>query len=199
MIPKRAMEEQVLCAKSGLFPSEICPELDTSWLPEAPGRTRSCPFHERVHLSPDGQYRVTAECVPSSERRTEIRFVLPPSWEHYYRRRNPSYAPLPPYAPYCQEGGDGGDMVLIHPSTARSSHYLPIGLSGEKGELVFEASHRNDEAKLHWHLDDRYLGSTTSPHKMAFDVKRGEHLMTIVDGSGNTIEHPFEVMAREEG
>jgi penicillin-binding protein 1C len=88
-------------------------------------------------------------------------------------------------------------MALLHPASPNSSHYLPIGFSGEKGELVFEASHRDHDAELHWHLDERYIGRTKGSHRMAFEVESGEHVMNIVDADGNRIQHRFEVMTRE--
>ncbi len=197
-IPKRSLDKKAVCAKSGYLPSAKCPEIDSVWIPQTPKRTLACSFHRKVHLSQDGQYRVTADCVPASERRSSTRFVLPPSWEYFYRRKDPSYQPLPPFAPYCDSDGETQEMALIHPPNARSSFYLPIGLSGEKGELVFEASHRDPNEKLHWHLDQRFLGKTSTPHKMAFKVEKGDHVVTIVDGSGRTIRHPFEVMAKEK-
>lgn len=198
--PDRALKEAAVCARSGHFPSRNCPKLDSVLLPKAPGRTHSCPYHRQVLLSEDRNFRVSAACLPASERIAEERFVLPPSWEHFYRTQNPSYRPLPPFAPYCHgKSSRSGEMALIQPSTAQSTHYIPIRLSGKKGKLVFEASHRQDEEELHWHLDDRYLGSTEGIHEMAFKVEKGEHTMRIIDEDGSEIVHPFEVMEKEKG
>lgn len=196
--PMRDLQERMLCSKSGHPASRHCPEVDTLAVPDVALSVNSCPYHERIHLSKDHRYRVHAECLSASERKSEERFILPPVQEYFYRRENPSYGRVPPLAPYCQGSGDVEEMALIHPPTPNSVHYLPVGFSGEKSELVFEAAHRQSEETLHWHLNDRYLGSTEKPHQMAFEVEKGEHLMRVVDGSGNALHHPFEILGREE-
>lgn len=198
-IPEHELESKALCARSGHYPSKDCPQLDTTWVPEASGKTAACSFHKRIHLSKNGSYRVTASCMDASGLCSESRFVLPPSWEYYYRRNTPSYTPLPPFAPYCQGNTGKTAMALIHPPDPHSRHYLPVGLSGEKSQLVFEASHRDKSEELQWHLGERYLGKTEPPHRMAFQARPGDHVMIIVDDAGNTIRHRFEVMERKRG
>ena len=78
-------------------------------------------------------------------------------------------------------------------STSRSSW------GGRKGRAVFAAAHRDPDATLHWHLDDRYVGSTSVFHEQALDVADGWHVVTVVDEMGNRARRGFEVLARVEG
>ena len=61
---------------------------------------------------------------------------------------------------------------------------------------MFEAVHRDRNATLYWHLDDRYLGSTSVFHQQALDVAPGPHVVTVVDEHGNRLARQFEVLAR---
>jgi penicillin-binding protein 1C len=72
-----------------------------------------------------------------------------------------------------------------------------MDLAGEKGQTVFEAVHRRPEATLFWHLDNRYLGSTSTFHQQALDIEPGVHVVTIVDEKGNRLARRFEVLGRE--
>jgi len=57
--------------------------------------------------------------------------------------------------------------------------------------------HRDPNATLHWHLDDRYIGATRTYHQQAIDVEPGTHSLTVVDGEGNRLSRRFEVLPRE--
>jgi len=65
------------------------------------------------------------------------------------------------------------------------------------GETVFEATHRDREAVLYWHLDNTYIGKTQNFHKMGLRPKAGEHSLTIVDEKGDYLSIQFEILAGE--
>ena len=43
---------------------------------------------------------------------------------------------------------------------------MPIEGSGARGRVVFEATHQARDGRLHWHIDDRYMGSTEVVHEL---------------------------------
>jgi penicillin-binding protein 1C len=86
-------------------------------------------------------------------------------------------------------------MEFLYPNAA-GRIYIPVELDGNKGRTIFEAVHRNRDARIFWHLDGTYLGSTGTFHQMSLDVPPGPHVVTIVDGSGNRLSRAFEVLAR---
>ena len=57
------------------------------------------------------------------------------------------------------------------------------------------AVHRDPEATLHWHLDDRYVGSTSMIHEQALDMGLGWHTLTVVDERGNSARRKIEVLS----
>ncbi len=87
-------------------------------------------------------------------------------------------------------------MEFLYPNAA-AKIYIPIELDGSVGRTVFEAIHRDRAARLYWHLDGRYIGSTDTFHQMPLDVPPGPHVVTIVDPDGNRLSRGFEVLARQ--
>jgi penicillin-binding protein 1C len=87
-------------------------------------------------------------------------------------------------------------MALVTPAS-KSQIYVPLELSGERGRVVFEATHRDDDAVIHWHLDDNYLGSTTQIHQLNANPPAGAHRLTLVDGSGARVSRRFSVIDRD--
>lgn len=57
--------------------------------------------------------------------------------------------------------------------------------------------HRDRDSKLFWHIDDRYLGETTTFHRLALDIGPGVHRVTVVDEQGNRLARRFEALGKE--
>ena len=87
-------------------------------------------------------------------------------------------------------------MDFLYPE-AGSRVYIPVELGGNKGRVVFAVAHRRPEAKLFWHLDDRFLGSTETFHEQALDIEAGSHTTTVVDQWGERAGRSFVVLARD--
>lgn len=194
--PYDEMVKIPVCRKSGFRAGEYCEETDSVWIQRQGLNTRPCPYHILVHLSPDEKFRVTGDCMPLSKIVNKPWFVLPPAMEWYYRSKNPSYRVLPPYAPGCRHEPGITAMELLYPR-AGSKIYIPVEITGEKGKLVMEAIHRNPSGIIFWHLDDTYLGETRRFHKMAAAITPGEHTMTLVDDSGESLSIRFTILSKD--
>ena len=194
--PYDEMVKIPVCRKSGFRAGINCEEVDSVWVQKTGLQTRACPYHFLVHLSPDKKFRVTSDCE-DPDRMVHISwFVLPPAMEWYYKSKNPSYRPLPPYAPGCRHETGLPVMELLYPR-AGSKIYIPREITGQKGKLVMEAIHKNPSATVFWHLDDNYLGSTRRFHKMAVNLPAGEHSLTLVDDTGETLSIRFLILDKE--
>jgi penicillin-binding protein 1C len=87
-------------------------------------------------------------------------------------------------------------MEFLYPQ-ADTVVYIPRDLDGRAGRVVLEAVHRDTEARLHWHLDGRYLGSTQRFHQQALELEPGTHTVTLVDSAGQRLERRFTVLERQ--
>ena len=61
---------------------------------------------------------------------------------------------------------------------------IPIGIRGDRQQVVFEIAHRNPQKTIYWTLNDNYLGKTRLNHQMPIDVEKGEYRLRCVDEDG---------------
>ena len=191
-IPYDELEEVAICRSSGHKASQICDQVDSLYIPRSGINTPVCPYHQLIHLSADGRFRVNSSCESVDRMITRPWFVLPPSQEYYYRNYHIDYVPLPPIKPGCEQTKSSGQIELIYPEH-NAVLYLPKGFSGKREKFIFKAAHAREEATIYWHLDDTYLGETTGNHQIACSVPPGKHMLTLIDNWGNQRKILFEV------
>jgi penicillin-binding protein 1C len=195
--PESDLRKIKVCKQSGHIPNEYCTEQVDAWVPIAGLNTRPCPYHRMINLDHAGKSRVTSECESVSEMVRKSWFVLPPVQESYYKLRHPEYAELPRYKDGCAPAEDvAHTMSLVYPQDP-TLIYLPVNLDGTVSSAVFEATHRDANAIIYWHLDETYLGSTQSGnHKMQISPEEGKHKLTLVDNEGRKLRQTFEIMRK---
>ncbi|MDR0749389.1 MAG: penicillin-binding protein 1C [Tannerellaceae bacterium] len=191
-MPYDELEQIAVCRSSGHRASAICDPVDTVYIPRAGLVSGVCPYHQLVHLSPDGQFRVNASCEPVDKIITRPWFVLPPSQAWYYRSYHLDYAPLPPFRPGCEQE-QSRQLEIIYPEPD-AALYLPKGFTGQPERFVFRAAHARPEAILYWHIDNEYLGETTDIHQISCRLSPGSHILTIVDNWGGQAVRTIKVV-----
>jgi penicillin-binding protein 1C len=190
--PYDEMTYVALCRQSGHRATELCTAVDSAWVHNRGLDSPPCPYHQLVHLDREARYRVSADCEQPAHILSTSWFVLPPAQEHYYKMRHHSYKQLPPWHPGCLAATTESPIGLIYPQRGFRI-VLTRQMDGTRGQLVMQATHRRAEAAIHWHLDDQYLGTTQSPHRMAALPDTGRHVITLVDDQGATLSTPFQV------
>ncbi|WP_187117249.1 penicillin-binding protein 1C [Parabacteroides bouchesdurhonensis] len=190
-MPYDELEPMPVCRHSGYKASSICEQVDTVYMPVSGNNTAVCPYHQLVHLSADGRFRVNSSCESVGNMITRSWFVLPPSQEYYYKNYHIDYVPLPPLKPGCEQP-QSRQIELIYPEH-NAVLYLPKGFSGRQEKFVFKAAHARKDAVIYWHLDDTYLGETAENHQIACSVASGKHFLTLIDNWGNQRRIWFEV------
>ncbi len=194
-MPRSDMAKVVVSSSSGYRAPRQATDTVSSWVPGAGLKAPVSPYHQRIQLDGSRTYQVQGDCEPIHQMHTQQWFTLPPVQEWYYQRKHPSYQPLPPYRADCHPGGmENIPMDIIYPK-AHAKIYIPKELQGERGRTIFEATHRDHQQSLYWHVDDTYLGKTKGEHQMALLLEPGSHTLHVVDELGNTIAHPFEIVS----
>jgi len=152
-----------------------------------------------IHLNQTQQFQVNSTCENPANMVHQSWFVLPPVAEHYYQFKHPNYQKLPPFRADCVGATIAKDqaMQLIYPKKS-SKIYVPIDINGELSQTIFKAAHRNPDAVVYWHLDQTYLGTTTTFHEMALQPEVGKHLLILVDENGERLERKFEILGKVE-
>jgi penicillin-binding protein 1C len=194
-LPQPEMQKVWVCAKSGQRVSGLCEVKNEVWIAKAGLESSACAYHTRVHLSQDKKFRIHSECESLDKITHTNWFVLPPIQEYYFKPRNLSYKPLPPFRVDCQSTTSVAGMDLIYPKP-NAKIFIPRDLDGTPGSSVFELAHRNTSTKVYWHLDGEFIGETRKNHQIALNPGEGKHVLTIVDEAGDALERHFEVISK---
>ncbi len=196
--PEAHLKAVRVCRSDGYRAARGC-ETAVAWAPRDSHFERPSPHHRTIHLDPSSGLRVHGRCESVQAMSHETWFVLPPGQESFYRRWDAGYRPLPTYRADCTgtsaEASASSPVDFLYPDNG-TRVYIPVELGGRKGRAVFAAAHRDPDVTLHWHLDDRYVGSTSVFHEKALHVAEGWHVVTVVDEMGNRARRGFEVLAR---
>jgi penicillin-binding protein 1C len=190
--PYMEMEQIAICSQSGMRISSFCQATDTVWVSVRGLETKSCTYHKMIHVTPDYQHRAHRACEQHLVQTSW--FVLPPVQEHYYKPKNITYRPLPPFKPGCETTQVLTTMDLVYPKP-NARIYIPRQMDGTPGKSVFEIAHRHSTIQVYWHLNGAYVGSTVKTHRMAINPGEGKHTLTIVDELGEMLERQFEVLS----
>ena len=99
---------------------------------------------------------------------------------------------LPDFKAECLSKISDRAFVIQYPKP-NSKIYVPIEIDGKIGRTIFEATHRNVNTKLFWHLDDDFIGETREIHQFSLNPAAGKHVLTLVDENGISASVKFEV------
>ena len=172
-----------VCAESGYPKSEYCQNTKKIRAVDVENQTGVCPYHKKVFLDESRQYRVKPDCYAVDQKNYEIFYVLPPVMEWFYKKHSPLFRPLPALYPGCGTAHPDDVMAFVYPKDdARIT--IPIGIRGDRQQVVFEIAHRNPQKTIFWTLNDRFLGQTRLNHQMPIDVERGTYTLRSVDEDG---------------
>jgi penicillin-binding protein 1C len=196
--PTYALRQIDVCANDGMLVNGDC-SAERVWVPRASHFDELSPHNLRVHLDARTGQRVSGDCESPGRMLHASWFVLPPAQEYYYRRAHAEYRQLPALRPGCEVAGAGrGSLALIYPeSNARV--LIPRELDGTRGRTVFQAVSGRGAATIYWHLDGKYLGETHTFHQQSLDIDPGEHILTLVDDTGEHLARRFQVLSTSGG
>jgi penicillin-binding protein 1C len=194
--PLDELAATVICHQSGFLAGPNCSERDSVKVPVSGLHSPVCPYHRMIHVTADSRFRVNRDCLAAGEMIQSSWFVLPPVQEWYYHKNHPEYRLLPPYKEGC--GSDfGGSMDLVYPRE-NSGIFIPVELSGNKGRVIFEAVHRDEDATIYWHLDGIFIASTHYMHQVELLSTPGRHTLVLVDENGEELTRHFKILSRDD-
>ena len=197
--PKSELRVADVCVRSGMRAGPNCSARGVQLVPRGGLGAPPCSFCRLLHVDQAGAYRVHGDCEPVAAIRPAAWFVLPPAMEGYYRRRHADYRPPPPFRPDCRAALDaagGSSLSVVYPKEG-AQLYVPLEMSGTLGRVVFEAAHRDPQARVFWHVDDEYYGETRDIHQLAIAPPPGRHVLTLVDEAGETVRRGFTVLGKD--
>ncbi len=189
---KPVMRRISVCEKSGMIANTLCPSQITE-VQQRAENSGLCTYHQEFPMDSTQSYRVNSSCYTLANSIAKTYFILPSSMGYYYSKIHPDYKGIPPLLPSCKAGA-GNPIEIIYPN-ANSKVFIPVTLDGEKGRLVLEASHQNEEATIFWNIGNEFYGKTKSDHQLEVFLPKGYHLLKLTDGKGNESKRTFEVIS----
>lgn len=193
-IPENDLITADICSESGLLSGINCPESSIVKMSITKRGLEStpCPYHIRVNVSEDFKYRVYEDCAEDLGIIQTSWFVLPTSWEWFYKEKHPSYRTLPSFSPKCESNENTKIMEFIYPAP-NAVISLPKQLDGTHAGAIFELAHSFPSCRVFWHLDGTYVGETDNFHKKNLNPSIGKHKLTVVDEKGNSSSINFTI------
>ncbi len=188
--PYGDLKEYKLCSASGMVATDNCELANSRKLPKSasPASCNRC----HVFFTDANGARVNPECHLVSDMVPTKRFVLPTIQAWYYQKSHSDYKGVPALAEYCSEEANREMISLIYPK-ANSSTIIPREIDGIRESLILKAVHTRDDAKLYWHLNEAYIGSTESFHHMEISPEKGDYQLNISDQYGNSFKTKIRV------
>ncbi len=189
--PDDALIPVDICVHTGMRAGPTCGGTRRVPLPRASQRAEACPYCEEIFCNEDCSQRLHRECAGGQAMHRETRVALPAAWAWFRGRAGRDDHGVPPWGPAC--GQPDEQLSLLVPS-AGAALKVPVERTGRRGAVVFRAEHGDPFARVHWHLDGSFLGTTEQFHELAVDLPPGEHLLTLVDQSGAEVSRTFEAL-----
>lgn len=187
-VPIEEFTEAEVCRLSGKIKGRFCDKVDTLLIVPQGVNSETCNFHHAVTLTPDEKFRVYSS--QEGEYITKSWFTLPPVWEWYYKQYHPEYKVLPPFKK--NNISQTLPMEFIYPAM-NAIIKLPKQIDGSLGHFTAELAHSNNNVRIFWHLDNKYLTFTDFIHKIPLQPTQGKHSLTAIDGDGNSVSVTFYV------
>ncbi len=188
--PYGDLKEYKLCSASGMVATDNCEHTTSRKLPNsaAPKACNRC----YVFFTDAHGHRVNPECHLVSDMIPTKRFVLPTIQAWYYQKTHSDYNGVPDLAAYCSEETNQEMISLIYPQK-NSSTIIPREIDGVKESLILKAVHTREDAKLYWHLNESFIGTTESFHHMEISPEQGDYQLNIADQFGNSFTTQIRV------
>ena len=182
-----------ICRQSGYRANSNCPEQIVQKIPVESDLSLPCPYHKEIFLDKTKTKRVTSNCCSVSDMVSCSWFTLPPKVGFYYKKRTPNYQSIPAFMDGCIDKDELSQLSILYPKN-KSKIIISKTTSGEESKIIIESVHRNSEVTIHWHLNDKYLGSTNGIHQKEITVAKGKYILQAIDELGNSEKITFEVV-----
>ncbi|MFP4384124.1 MAG: penicillin-binding protein 1C [Spirochaetia bacterium] len=184
------------CLETGYRAGRYCDRTTVVMAPGAAQYITECPYHSRIYVTEDEQFRVTSLCWEPGNYKPLNVLVYPPGVSYFLSRSGTGTDTIPPLKEGCA-GTAANPLEIIYP--AEGAHlYIPRELTGELQKIPVRAAHREEGRKIFWYLNGEYLGTTLSDHSKPLVFSPGLQHLELVDDTGNRAKVSFSIDLKRE-
>jgi penicillin-binding protein 1C len=183
-----------VCALSGAMPGAFCPSRKQTWF--IPGRSpiAGCAIHREVAI--DAASGLRACPGEASGVRREVYEFWPSDLLALFRAAGIARRTPPPFAARCAEGGaasavaSAGAPLRIESPQPRVTYLVP---ADAPAEVPLSAVSDADARRVHWFVDDAYVGESASGATLFWPARPGRFVARATDDLGRSQTRAFRV------
>jgi penicillin-binding protein 1C len=178
-IPKEIDFRQV-CEVSGKRPESFCKNTITDSFIPGVSSNEKCSHLKYVFVNPEEKESYCSACIPQYGFVKKLYDNLPPELIAFYRGAQIPFQETPPHNPACDKIYGEGAPVITNPTDQREYY----STDGQGVELMLTCQAASDAEKIHWYLDNVYLGSVLPAGRMFVAAGKGWHKISCSDDKG---------------
>lgn len=174
-------QEKRVCRYSGHLAGKDCDETFLQKVPSQAVKSKRCAYCTKLPVTLDGLRKVVDAAEPFI---MKSYFLLPPVHKYYFKQNHADFEEPP-----ILQNENSSEIRFIYPSNG-AVIYLPCTSEGNKSEIICKVAHNDSNTELFWHLDHKFVGSTSDIHQLRIQPSPGYHILSVMDnfGNKNTIE-----------
>ncbi|HUB67498.1 MAG TPA: penicillin-binding protein 1C [Candidatus Methylacidiphilales bacterium] len=190
-----------LCAVSGMIAGPNCPHTIKGWFIPGKSPIAVCDVHRRVWIDNRTGLRLSGQPDDTPSAHAEVCEFWPSDLARLFqaagvpRAAPPALTPDGSHAAFTANHDETKGPCIVSPEKGLIYH-VRIG-SDDDAVLNLEATAETSLERLHWFVDDTYLGESAPSTAFLWKLQPGHHVIRAVDDLGRADSRPIVVTAVE--
>lgn len=176
------LSHRLVCANSGLLPSQYCDNLIEDFFIPGISATQRCDCMKEVLVSSDSSRAFCVHCCPETGYFRKLYRNLPAPLIAYYEANHIPYDNIPLHNEKCLYLAHGNAPVIT--SLTDGAEYLFI--RGENQQCALSCAAENGVNVVYWYVNDVYVGMTKPTEPLFFSPTEGRIKVSCVDDCGRS-------------
>lgn len=185
-VPPAALDFRLVCAETGLVPSETCPNQIIDYFLPNVSEGRRCQHQREVLLSADGSFVYCRACAPVTGFKRALYPNLLPEVAAYKEDQGIPYQRLPPHNPACQLVRGGTELAPTITSPAPNTEYVLN--RHEQQQLLLSCTTDNEVRQVYWYVNDKFLRAAAATERVFFKPPPGPLKISCADDHGRNTD-----------
>jgi penicillin-binding protein 1C len=184
--PPAALDFRLVCAESGLVPSENCPDQVIDYFVPNVSSGQRCQHQREVLVSADGGFTYCRACAPAAGYRRALYPNLRPEVAAYKEAQGLPYRRLPPHNPQCQRVRGGRELAPSITSPTANTEYVLN--AREQPQLLLSCTTDSEVRQVHWYVNDQFLRTAAATERVFFRPQPGSLKISCADDHGRNTD-----------
>jgi penicillin-binding protein 1C len=184
--PPAALDFRLVCAESGLVPSENCPDQVIDYFVPNVSSGQRCQHQREVLVSADGSFTYCRACAPAAGYRRALYPNLRPEVAAYKEAQGLPYRRLPPHNPQCQRVRGGRELAPSITSPTANTEYVLN--AREQPQLLLSCTTDSEVRQVHWYVNDQFLRTAAATERVFFRPQPGPLKISCADDHGRNTD-----------